>query len=306
MKPTSSACVGARLRRVAHPYRISIVPNVNRRVGFAARSPCVSLRGRAPSALRPPYRISIVPNVNRRVGFAARSPRLVLAWARAFGASPTLRHAEKIYAFLLRAAHSLCFPPHVLLAEGRQPVTFGRWSEMRRLRVRASSAWALGWPRGQPSGPTMGFCLQWLDWRLVSGSRKLPCSGRRRADPPRPRKHGLEAETTPRRSAGRRGVSSPGDAGVRKNPFPSTVRRPALRPPSFAKRGKAQTAGGKRLAGNAKRCLTCEFVAWLERSDSRERHPRDSLTLIPGYGHYGCGGKPHPRGDAQPPFRLTP
>ncbi len=138
--------------------------------------------------------------------------------------------------------------------EGRQPVTFGRWSGMRRLRAWASSAWALGWPWGQPSGPTMGFCLQWLDWRLVSGSRKLPCSGRRRADPPRPRKHGPEAETTPRRSAGRRGVSSPGDAGVlRTEPLLTTVRRPALRPPSFAKRGTAQTAGSESAARECRR-----------------------------------------------------
>ncbi len=191
-----------------------------RRVGFAARSPRFSLRGRAPSALRPPY--------------------------------AHCAHRKKICAFLLRFVPWFCFPPCVLLTEGRQPVTFGRWSGMRRLRAWASSAWALGRPRRQPSGPIMGFCLQWLDWRLVSGSRKLPCSGRRRADPPRPRKHGAEAKKTPRWSADRRARfrTSARPAPRKRRPHVTITRLSALRPPHGRKRGTIVNPGGKkRLAG---------------------------------------------------------
>src|SRR5215204_766895 len=101
-----------------------------------------------------------------------------------------------------------------LVAEGRQPVTFGGWSEMRRLlprprqpRHREAKGHRPGsTTRALPSMAGRGQGERGESLALGGGNTALPCR----------RKHGPDSQKSPRWSAERRGILRQDAAASRK------------------------------------------------------------------------------------------
>ena len=132
--------------------------------------------------------------------------------------------------------------PPVSFAEGRQPVTFGGWSEMRRLLPCGSSPPAPG-GEGSPSGLHYeGSAFNgWTGARRAG--RKPRARGRETALPCR-RKHGPDSQKSPRWSAERRARLRQARAASLRRGAATKVRRSALRPPRFVwpgARGRRRT-----------------------------------------------------------------